>query len=154
VEWEVFILMTHLNPLFQWMRGHTCFDEDFIRITSYLEVFVAEKMQNEDMQNEETQLATHSRMLPIVPKRWSQQQNRYPGAPRGTPVNSAPFTDWFHSSEELTHLSDVTAKCLTLLTMSGSMERQFSVARHVATDLQMAKLPETLVIRVLIHANW
>jgi hypothetical protein len=141
--------MAYLNPLFQWMRSHACFDEDFIRIAASLEVFVAEKMQNK-----ETQLITHSHTLPIVPKRWSQQPNIYPGTPRGTRGNSALFVDWFHSPEELTHLSNVAAKCLTLLTISGSMERRFSVARHVATDLQMAKLPETLVIRVLIQANW
>jgi hypothetical protein len=50
-----------------------------------------------------------------------------------TPGNPASFVDSFHSPDEFKHLNGLAA-----------MERQFSVARHVGTDFQMAKLPESL----------
>jgi hypothetical protein len=55
--------------------------------------------------NDETRLITQSRTLSTVPKRWLQQHNRYSGASRGISGNLVPFADWFHSPEELTHLT-------------------------------------------------
>jgi hypothetical protein len=67
--------------------------------------------------------------------------------------NPAPFAGWFSSPEDFTNLSGVAAKCLAVWEASASMERQFSVTRHVATPFQMPKLPQTLATQVLIQAK-
>jgi hypothetical protein len=69
---------------------------------------------------------TIGRTLLKVHKRWSQQPNRHPSAPRGTHGNSATFADWFHLPEELTHLSSVAAKCLTLLATFARWKGSYS----------------------------
>jgi hypothetical protein len=48
------------------------------------------------------------------------------------------------------HLSMIALRFLALL---ATMERGFSVARHAASEWQMAMLPETLGTRMLIQAN-
>jgi hypothetical protein len=63
---------------------------------------------------------------------------------RHTPGNPVPFADSRHRPDELTHLSRVAVKCLTLLATSASMERALSVAKYGATDFQMGCFPEVV----------
>jgi hypothetical protein len=41
MECDILTLMTYLNRSLQWMCGRICYDEDFIHIVYFIEVFVA-----------------------------------------------------------------------------------------------------------------
>jgi hypothetical protein len=60
---------------------------------------------------------------------------------------------WLRPPTEMTHLAAVALDFLALLATSASMERGFSVARHVAGESPMAILPENFATRVLIQAD-
>jgi hypothetical protein len=155
VEWNVFTLMTFLNPSLQWIPGTTCTDREWNEISQTLAVLVQRRIDElGDVPVQPPPRDFHSYFSSGPVERLSPevQIDRY--LQRRTTGSPAPLQYWFHPLPELTHLAGVAIGILALLATSSSMERGFSVARHCASEWQMAMLPETLSTRVLIQANW
>jgi hypothetical protein len=156
VEWDVFILMTFLNPALQWLNGRQYTEESEERIRGFLVRRVTLEMSQEasDRPSEPAtgDYHTYCPISQIVSSPAEEQVNAY--RRRRTSGHPLSLALWFNPTPEFKHLSSVALQILSLLTTSASVERGFSVARHVATDFQMAMRPETLANRVFIQANW
>jgi hypothetical protein len=156
VEWQVFTIMTFLNPYCQWVVGRTCSEEEMRKIAYVLTGLVQARINDQDPipvvavapRDFHTYIATGPvEMLPAA-----DQVDRY--LKRRTAGSSPGLAFWVRPPMEMTHLAAVALDFLALLATSASMERGFSVARHVASEWQMAILPENFSTRVLIQTNW
>jgi hypothetical protein len=158
LEWDVFTMMTFLNPSQQWIEERTCSAERFERITDALISWVGQEMA-EAMQTGPCEMPAandffryFSRgpadMLPPDEQFRLYLERRT----TGEPAEMVPF--WLHPPPTCRHLARVAAKVLFLLATSASVERVFSGARQVTGDFQMSMKPETIAARVMIRSNW
>jgi hypothetical protein len=156
VEWSVFTLMTFLNPSLQWVVGRTCSDQDMENISRTLTVLVQRRIDEQAAGPPPpavlTDYHTYYASGPVELLEPAAQVARY--LQRRTTGSPAALVYWVRPPPELIHLAAVARGILALLATSSSMERGFSVARHSASEWQMAMLPETFSTRVLIQANW
>jgi hypothetical protein len=156
VEWRVLSLLTFLNPSLQWIVGRTCSEDEMDDIQQTLTILVQRKIDAEvDAPIPELAPRDYHTYFASAPEERLdpvEQVKRY--TQRRTTGRPAPIAFWFQPPPALVHLSRVSIEILALLATSSSIERGFSVARHVASEWQMAMLPETLSTRLLIQANW
>jgi hypothetical protein len=156
VEWEVLTCMTFLNPSAQWVVGRTCSSDQMAHIEEALGCLVEQRIIEEGAtplprvgpRDFHSYIAT----APVESLAPADQVERY--FKRRTSGSPESMGYWLRPHPELTHLAHVAIDFLALLATSASMERGFSVARHAASEWQMAILPENFSTRVLIQANW
>jgi hypothetical protein len=156
VEWDVFILMTYLNPSVQWMEDRQYDEESARRIRAFLVEKVGRKLmtqtRNPPGPPPEGDYITYWPLAEEEVLAVEAQIERYDAI--RTTGQAKPLAFWTTPPPELRLLASVALEVLSLLATSASVERAFSVARHICGDFQMAMLPETIATRVMIRANW
>lgn len=158
-EYQLFLLMTFLDPSVQFELGRTCSPAEFRNTMSLLSRLIAARMRaappeapddslSEPKSDDFTTYVASGPGYAVAPE---QQIDLYKHI-RSSCLHAKKF--WCQAPPELTQLSDVAFRILGLLTTSASVERAFSVARAICTEYQMAQKQETVSCRVLIRANW
>jgi hypothetical protein len=155
MEWDLFTLMTYLNPSLQWEIGRTCSEARFQRITRILVVLVRRQLGLLPMPALEDPPSDDfftPRGSALGSRFTAEGQVEHYGHIRTHGVQ--PLRFWSLGHPELEALSVVATNILSLLATSASVERSFSSARQVCTDYQMAMKQETVSARVMVQVNW
>jgi hypothetical protein len=158
-EWDVFTLMTFLNPSIQWIPGRSCSDERFGRIAQALIEWIDQELsfEHEPTPSEPSRFDFMS-WFPSRPTLQLSAQHQCEAYLQRRTTGLPPLWPEFWGSEfaqtNCRQLSRVAERVLSFLATSASAERTFSVGRSIAGDYQMAMKPETLSARVMIQANW
>jgi hypothetical protein len=154
-EWDVFELMTYLNPSLQWEVGRTCSEATYHRIRATLVTLVHRQLgmqhvahlddpPSDDFFTPRVFAAGDTLTAAAQVDHYHQIRTR----------GAHPLGFWTDCAPGLKALSVVATNVLSLLGTSASVERSFSTARQICSDCQMAMKQETVSARVRIQVNW
>jgi hypothetical protein len=141
-EWDLFTLMTYLNPSVQRQVGRTCSDGRHELDREPGEPFV---------EPDRDDFMTFQPRAGVAAFTATEQIEC---SDRIRSHRSQPLRFWSLCPVDLRAMSVAAIKILSLLATSASVGRSFSTARQICSDYQMAMKQETIAARAMIQVNW